>query len=51
MIQQDPSTGEWIYTVTDRDSGAVIARLSRADVARLGLKTDYAAGSLIQAKA
>ena len=51
VIQQDPSTGAWIYTVTDRDSGTVIASLSREDVARLGLKPDYAAGALVQAKA
>ena len=51
VIQQDPVTGEWIYTVTDRDTGEVIARLSREDVARLGLKSDYAAGALVKAKA
>jgi hypothetical protein len=51
VIQQDPLTGAWIYTVTDRDTGAVIARLTREDVARLGLKADYAAGALVKAKA
>jgi hypothetical protein len=51
VIQQDPVTGAWIYTVTDRDTGEVIARLSREDVARLGLKSDYAAGALVKAKA
>jgi hypothetical protein len=51
IIQQDQATGEWIYTVTDRDTGAVIARISREEVAKLGLKPDYAAGALIKAKA
>jgi hydrogenase maturation factor len=50
-IQQDPLTGEWIYTVTDRDNGQIVARLTREDVARLGLKSDYAAGALVKAKA
>ncbi|HVY34897.1 MAG TPA: hypothetical protein VG960_10795 [Caulobacteraceae bacterium] len=51
VIDQDPRTGRWIYTVTDRDTGEIIARISREDVAKLGLKTDYAAGALIKAKA
>ena len=51
VIQQDRETGEWIYTVTDRDTGELIARISREDVAKLGLKADYAAGTLVKAKA
>jgi hypothetical protein len=51
VIQQDSETGEWIYTVTDRDSGEIVARISREEVAGLGLKPDYAAGALIKAKA
>ena len=51
VIQQDPQTGKWIYTVTDRDTGQIIARISREEVAKLGLKTDYAAGALVKAKA
>ncbi len=51
VIQQDPATGKWIYTVTDRDTGEIIARISREDVAKLGLKADYAAGALVKAKA
>lgn len=51
VIQQDPITGKWIYTVTDRDTGEIIARISREDVAKLGLKADYAAGALVKAKA
>lgn len=51
VIQQDRDTGEWIYIVTDRDTGAIIARISREEVARLGLKADYTAGALVQATA
>ena len=51
VIQQDRETGEWIYTVTDRDTGEVIARTSREEVAQLGLKSGYAAGALVKAKA
>jgi hypothetical protein len=51
VIQQDRETGEWIYTVTDRDTGEIIAHASREEVAKLGLKANYAAGALIKAKA
>ncbi len=51
VIQQDHETGEWIYTVTDRDTGEVVARIAREDVAQLGLKANYAAGALVKAKA
>ena len=51
VIQQDRETGAWIYIVTDRDTGAIIARCSREEVAQLGLKADYAAGALVKAKA
>lgn len=51
VIDQDPRTGRWTYTVTDRDTGEIIARISRDEVAKLGLKADYAAGALVKAKA
>ena len=51
VIQQDPETGECVYTVTDRDTGEVIAQLSREDVARMGGRAGYAAGALVKAKA
>lgn len=37
--------------MTDRDTGEIIARISRDEVAKLGLKADYAAGALVKAKA
>ena len=40
-----------VYTVIDRASGAVVARVSREDVTQLGQKPDYAAGALIRVKA
>jgi hypothetical protein len=40
-----------VYTVIDRASGAVVARTSREEVAKMGAKSDYAAGALIKAKA
>ena len=51
VIQQDEETGACVYTVTDRDTGEVIARLSREDVAEMGGRAGYAAGALIKAKA
>jgi hypothetical protein len=40
-----------VYTVIDRASGAVVARTSREEVARMGAKADYAAGALIRTSA
>ena len=51
VIQQDPRTGEWLYTVIDRDSGQVVSRVTRESVARMGAQASYAAGALIKAKA
>jgi len=47
----EEADGELVYTVIDRASGAVVARTSRADVARMGTQPGYAAGTLIRAKA
>jgi hypothetical protein len=51
VIQQDARTGAYVYTVTDRDSGQVVAQVAREDVAKMADKAGYAAGSLIKAKA
>ncbi len=51
MIQQDAQTGAWVYEVSDRDTGQVIARVPRDAVAGMGDKASYAAGALIKAKA
>jgi hypothetical protein len=40
-----------VYTVIDRASGAVAARISREEVSRMGARPGYAAGALIRAKA
>ena len=40
-----------VYTVIDRASGAVVARTSREEVARMGAQPDYAAGALIRTSA
>jgi hypothetical protein len=50
-IEQDPETGGCLYTVTDRDSGEVLARWPRDQVAKMGDEAGYAAGALIKAKA
>ena len=51
VIQEDGDTGNLIYTVIDRASGQVVAKTSREELARMGQRADYAAGSLIKAKA
>ena len=40
-----------VYTVIDRASGAVVARTSREEVARMSAQANYAAGALIRTTA
>jgi hypothetical protein len=51
VIQEVGETGTFIYTVTDRTSGTVVAETTREDVARMSERADYAAGSLIKTRA
>jgi hypothetical protein len=47
----EETDGGLVYTVIDRASGAVVARTSREEVARMGAQPGYAAGALIRTKA
>ncbi len=51
VIQEDGDTGSFLYTVIDRVSGQVVLQSSREEVSRMSQRSDYAAGSLIKAKA
>jgi hypothetical protein len=51
VIQEDKATGQYLYMVIDRATGAVVAQTPREDVARMSQRADYTAGSLIRAKA
>ena len=51
LIIEENGEGQLVYTVYDRASGSVVAQTSREEVTRMGLRSDYAAGSLIRAKA
>jgi hypothetical protein len=48
IIQEVGDTGEFIYTVINRANGEIVAKSSREEVAQMGQKPDYAAGSLIR---
>jgi hypothetical protein len=51
LMIEEISGGGLVYTVIDRASGAVVARTTREEVTQMGQKPDYAAGSLIRARA
>lgn len=51
LIIEETAEGGLVYVVIDRGSGAVLARTSRDDVAQMSQKADYAAGTLIRARA
>src|SRR5690349_11346437 len=47
----EETDGGLVYTVIDRASGAVVARISRDEVSQMGTQADYAAGALIRTTA
>ncbi len=47
----EETDGGLVYTVIDRATGAVVARISREAVTQMGTQPGYAAGALIRAKA
>lgn len=47
VIEQGAAKGAFIYKILDRETGEVIRQLPREEVARLGGRTDYAAGAVI----
>jgi hypothetical protein len=51
LMIEEGASGELVYTVIDRASGAVVARTSREEVTQMGQDPAYAAGTLIRAKA
>ncbi|MEI9890182.1 MAG: hypothetical protein WDN45_05740 [Caulobacteraceae bacterium] len=51
LVIEETADGGLVYTVTDRASGAVVARTSRDEVTQMGQQPGYAAGALIRARA
>jgi len=51
VIEKQGDTGRYVYTVLDKDSGRVIARIPSGDVLKLMSEDSYAAGSLFKTRA
>jgi hypothetical protein len=51
VIEQDPDVGGFVYTTIDRRTGAVIQRLSRAQLLKLRQASSYAAGAVLRTRA
>jgi flagellar protein FlaG len=52
VIEPDPGVGGgYVYKTIDRRTGAVVLELPRSQVAQLPQTEDYAAGSVVRAKA
>ncbi len=51
IIEDDASTGGFVYTTVDHRTGAVIRQLPRDGLLKLGEAPDYAAGALIKTRA
>ena len=47
VIEQGAAKGAFIYKILDRETGEVVRQLPREEVARLGDRSDYAAGAVI----
>ena len=50
-IDDDPVAGGFIYTTIDRRTGAVVQKLSRAELLKLRETTTYAAGAVLSTRA
>jgi hypothetical protein len=50
-IADDPTVGGFVYTTIDRRTGAVVRRLSRAQLEQLRETESYAAGALLSTRA
>ena len=50
VIEKQGDTGRYVYTVLDKDSGRVIARIPSSDVLKLMREDAYAAGSLFKTR-
>ena len=51
VIEEDPGRGDYVYKLIDRATGAVVAELTRDEVAGMGDKPSYAAGDVVSTKA
>lgn len=51
VIEKQGDTGRYVYTVLDKDTDRVIARIPSSDVLKLMSTDAYAAGSLFKTKA
>ena len=51
IIEDDETAGGSVYTTVDRRTGAVIRKLPRDRLLKLGEAPDYAAGALIKTRA
>lgn len=47
VIEQGSHMGVFIYKVLDRETGEVVQQLPREEVARMGNRQDYSAGTVI----
>lgn len=47
VIEQGAAKGDFIYKILDRETGEVVKQLPREEVARLGQRFGYEAGSVI----
>ena len=51
VIEPDGQSGDYIYKLINRTTGVEVARLTRAQVAKLSEKEAYTAGTVIRTKA
>ena len=51
VIEQGGAKGVFIYKILDRETGEVVRQLPREEVARIGDRSSYAAGAVIDTRA
>lgn len=51
VIEEGADKGAFIYKILDRETGEVVRQLPREEVARIGGRSTYAAGAVIDTRA
>lgn len=51
VIEEGAAKGAFVYKILDRETGEVVRQLPRDEVARIGDRSNYAAGAVIDTRA
>ncbi len=50
VISESKETGDFVYSILDRNTGQVLVQIPREEVARIAARPDYTAGQVVDTK-